>query len=114
MDLLEAKKVFVRELGATLRTVAKDVKLQIEFNPARTVAYRLIGYENRALRDEDFNNDSKDAGDMGAGHTVTVLYEVVPRGVGINAPGVDPLDCAYTAPINPNRSSRLSHSLTVK
>jgi Ca-activated chloride channel family protein len=79
-NLLEAKKVFVRELGATLRTVAKDVKLQIEFNPARTVAYRLIGYENRLLNDADFENDAKDAGDMGAGHTVTALYEIIPPG----------------------------------
>ena len=79
-NLLEAKKVFVRELGATLRTVAKDVKLQIEFNPARTAAYRLIGYENRLLNDADFDNDAKDAGDMGAGHTVTALYEVIPFG----------------------------------
>jgi Ca-activated chloride channel family protein len=80
-NLLEAKKVFVRELGATLRTVAKDVKLQIEFNPARVAAYRLIGYENRLLNDADFADDTKDAGDMGAGHTVTALYEVIPVGV---------------------------------
>jgi Ca-activated chloride channel family protein len=79
-NLLEAKKVFVRELGATLRTVAKDVKLQLEFNPARVAAYRLIGYENRLLADADFANDAKDAGDMGAGHTVTALYEVIPVG----------------------------------
>jgi Ca-activated chloride channel family protein len=79
-NLLEAKKVFVRELGATLRTVAKDVKLQIEFNPQRVQAYRLIGYENRLLNDSDFSDDTKDAGDMGAGHTVTALYEVVPVG----------------------------------
>lgn len=79
-NLLEAKKVFVRELGATLRTVAKDVKLQIEFNPQRVQAYRLIGYENRLLNDADFTDDTKDAGDMGAGHTVTALYEVVPVG----------------------------------
>jgi len=79
-NLLEAKKVFVRELGATLRTVAKDVKLQIEFNPQRVAAYRLIGYENRLLNDADFADDTKDAGDMGAGHTVTALYEVVPVG----------------------------------
>jgi len=80
-NLLEAKKVFVRELGATLRTVAKDVKLQIEFNPSRVAAYRLIGYENRMLNDADFADDTKDAGDMGAGHTVTALYEVIPTGV---------------------------------
>jgi Ca-activated chloride channel family protein len=79
-NLLEAKKVFVRELGATLRTVAKDVKLQIEFNPGRVAAYRLIGYENRLLNDADFADDTKDAGDMGAGHTVTALYEVIPVG----------------------------------
>ena len=79
-NLLEAKKTFVRELGATLRTVAKDVKLQIEFNPQKVAAYRLIGYENRLLNDADFANDAKDAGDMGAGHTVTALYEVVPVG----------------------------------
>ncbi len=80
-NLLEAKKVFVRELGATLRTVAKDVKLQIEFNPSRVAAYRLIGYENRLLNDADFADDTKDAGDMGAGHTVTALYEMIPVGV---------------------------------
>ena len=79
-NLLEAKKVFVRELGGTLRTVAKDVKLQLEFNPARVAAYRLIGYEDRLLNDADFANDAKDAGDMGAGHTVTALYEVIPAG----------------------------------
>jgi Ca-activated chloride channel family protein len=77
-NLLEAKKVFVRELGATLRTVAKDVKLQLEFNPSRVAAYRLIGYENRLLSDADFANDAKDAGDMGAGHAVTALYEIIP------------------------------------
>jgi Ca-activated chloride channel family protein len=79
-NILEAKKVFVRELGATLRTVAKDVKLQVEFNPRKVAAYRLIGYENRLLNDQDFSDDSKDAGDMGAGHTVTALYEIVPVG----------------------------------
>ena len=77
---LEARKVLVDEVGSTLVTVAKDVKLQVEFNPARVQAYRLIGYENRLLADEDFNDDEKDAGDMGAGHTVTAFYEVVPAG----------------------------------
>jgi Ca-activated chloride channel homolog len=77
-NILEAKKVFVNEFGGTLFTIAKDVKLQLEFNPAHVKAYRLIGYENRALQNEDFNNDQKDAGDMGAGHTVTALYEIVP------------------------------------
>ena len=76
--LLEARKVLVEEMGGTLLTLAKDVKLQIEFNPARVEGYRLIGYENRLLADEDFNDDAKDAGELGAGHTVTALYEVVP------------------------------------
>jgi Ca-activated chloride channel family protein len=79
-DLLEARKMLVKEMGGTLVTVAKDVKLQIEFNPARVQAYRLLGYEDRLLRDEDFANDVKDAGDVGAGHTVTALYEIVPTG----------------------------------
>ncbi len=79
-NLLEAKKVFVNEFGGTLFTIAKDVKLQLEFNPAKVHAYRLIGYENRALRNEDFNNDKKDAGELGSGHTVTALYEIVPVG----------------------------------
>jgi Ca-activated chloride channel family protein len=80
-NILEARKVFVQELGGTLVTVAKDVKIQVEFNPARVLAYRLIGYENRLLRNEDFNNDQKDAGDMGSGHSVTALYEIIPAGV---------------------------------
>lgn len=79
-DLLEARKVLVQELGATLLTVAKDVKLQIEFNPRKVAAYRLVGYENRLLADEDFDDDAKDAGELGAGHAVTALYEVVPVG----------------------------------
>jgi len=74
----EAKKVLVNELGSTLFTIAKDVKLQIEFNPTRIKAYRLIGYENRILTKEDFADDTKDAGELGAGHTVTALYEIVP------------------------------------
>jgi Ca-activated chloride channel family protein len=76
----EARKVLEDELSATLVTVAKDVKVQVEFNPARVSQYRLIGYENRALAEEDFTNDAVDAGDMGAGHQVTALYEVVPAG----------------------------------
>ena len=77
---LEARKVLAHELSATLVTIAKDVKVQVEFNPAEVRQYRLIGYENRALREEDFINDAVDAGDMGAGHQVTALYEVVPAG----------------------------------
>ena len=77
----EANRVLVGEFGATLHTVAKDVKLQVEFNPAQVQAYRLVGYESRLLKDEDFNNDAKDAGELGAGHTVTAFYEVIPVGV---------------------------------
>ena len=80
-NLQEANRVLVGEFGATLHTVAKDVKLQVEFNPSQVQAYRLVGYESRLLKDEDFNNDAKDAGDMGAGHTVTAFYEVIPTGV---------------------------------
>ena len=83
-NLQEANRVLVNEFGATMHTVAKDVKLQIEFNPSQVQAYRLIGYESRLLKDEDFNNDVKDAGEMGAGHTVTAFYEVVPAGVESN------------------------------
>lgn len=77
----EARKVLVKEFGSTLFTIAKDVKIQVEFNPAAVQAYRLIGYENRALAAEDFNNDKKDAGELGAGHRVTALYEIIPAGV---------------------------------
>jgi Ca-activated chloride channel homolog len=88
----EAKKVLVNEFGGTLFTIAKDVKLQIEFNPAKVQGYRLVGYENRMLNKEDFNNDKKDAGDMGSGHTVTALYEVIPVGVESDLlESVDPL-----------------------
>jgi len=80
-NILEAKKVLVNEFGGTLFTIAKDVKIQVEFNPNVVQAYRLIGYENRKLRDEDFNNDKKDAGELGSGHTVTALYEIIPVGV---------------------------------
>lgn len=76
----EAKKVLQRQLSSTLATVAQDVKIQVEFNPATVKEYRLIGYENRVLNNEDFNNDRVDAGDIGAGHTVTALYEVIPVG----------------------------------
>jgi Ca-activated chloride channel family protein len=89
--LNEARKVLVEEIGSTLVTIAKDVKIQIEFNPAQVNAYRLIGYENRILRHQDFNDDTKDAGEIGAGHTVTALYEIVPAGVEIDVPSVDPL-----------------------
>ena len=91
-NILEAKKVFVNEFGGTLFTIAKDVKIQVEFNPNMVQAYRLIGYENRKLRDEDFNNDKKDAGELGSGHTVTALYEIIPVGVEDQYTGsIDPL-----------------------
>jgi Ca-activated chloride channel family protein len=90
-SLAEGRKVLVEEAGSTLVTIAKDVKIQVEFNPARVAAYRLIGYENRALRAEDFNDDKKDAGEIGSGHSVTALYQVVPAGVAIDLPGIDPL-----------------------
>lgn len=88
----EARRTFVTEFGGTLFTVAKDVKLQIEFNPQFVQSYRLVGYENRVLANEDFNNDKKDAGDMGVGHTVTALYEIIPTGTkGTAVNWVDPL-----------------------
>lgn len=88
----EAKKVLVNEFGGTLFTIAKDVKLQVEFNPSRVAGYRLIGYENRMLAKEDFNDDKKDAGELGSGHTVTALYEVIPAGVNSDfLKSVDPL-----------------------
>ena len=100
-NLMEARKVLVTEMGGTLLTIAKDVKIQVEFNPSRVAAYRLIGYENRLLAAEDFNDDTKDAGELGAGHSVTALYEVIP--VGVDSPvqirGLDSL--RYQAPTRP-------------
>jgi len=98
-NLLEAKKVFVNELNSTLFTIAKDVKLQIEFNPAKVKAYRLIGYENRMLKKEDFNDDKKDAGELGAGHSVTALYEIVPADSTEDIPDVDPMKYQKTVTI---------------
>ncbi len=79
-SLYEAKKVLVDEMGGTLITVAKDVKIQVEFNPEKVAGYRLIGYENRLLNQEDFDNDKVDAGEIGSGHSVTALYEIIPAG----------------------------------
>lgn len=90
-SMLEAQKALVSEFGGTLFTIAKDVKLQIEFNPAKVMAYRLIGYENRLLNAEDFNDDRKDAGELGSGHSVTALYEVIPVGVQSKFSKVDDL-----------------------
>ena len=110
----EAKKVLVNEFGGTLFTIAKDVKLQVEFNPAKVQGYRLIGYENRMLAKEDFNDDKKDAGEMGSGHTVTALYEIIP--VGVNSDflkGVDSLK--YQKNIVPlSKSSYTDEMMTVK
>jgi Ca-activated chloride channel family protein len=90
-NIQEARKVFITEFGGTLYTIAKDVKFQMEFNPARVKGYRLVGYENRLLNDEDFNDDKKDAGEMGAGHTVTALYEIIPAGSDESLKSIDPL-----------------------
>jgi len=91
-NITEARKALVSEFGGTMFTVAKDVKLQVEFNPVKVQAYRLLGYEDRMLNKEDFNNDKKDAGDMGSGHTVTALYEIVPAGIKDDySVSVDPL-----------------------
>lgn len=98
-DFSEARRVLVDRMLGTLVTIAKDVKLQVEFNPARVAAYRLVGYENRMLRKEDFNNDKVDAGEIGAGHTVTALYEVIPVGWPIPGDAVPPVDpLRYQAP----------------
>jgi Ca-activated chloride channel family protein len=90
-DLPEARKVLVEQASGTLVTIAKDVKIQIEFNPSEVESFRLIGYENRVLAHRDFNDDRKDAGEIGAGHRVTALYEIIPAAGGGRAPGVDPL-----------------------
>jgi Ca-activated chloride channel family protein len=124
-SMQEARRMLVREADATLETVAKDVKFQVEFNPAEISAWKLIGYENRALAARDFNDDRKDAGEMGAGHSVTVLYEVIPAGVdadpaaGDERPDVDPLryqtTSARPAPAaQPRPAANTGEWLTVK
>ncbi len=97
-NLQEAQKVLVNEFGGTMFTIAKDVKIQVEFNPGRVKAYRLIGYENRALRNEDFNNDKKDAGELGSGHSVTALYEIIPADSDESVDSIDPLKYQRTRP----------------
>jgi Ca-activated chloride channel family protein len=106
----EAKRVLVEQLAGTLLTVAKDVKLQIEFNPSTVAAYRLIGYENRLLEHADFDNDAKQGGDVGAGLSVTALYEVIPVGVPLDVPGAAPLK--YQQP-SKGRNGRKDELLTV-
>jgi Ca-activated chloride channel family protein len=112
--LSEARKVLVREAGSTLVTIAKDVKLQVEMNPLKVESYKLIGYENRLLSKEDFNDDKKDAGEIGAGHTVTALYEIVPvpeRAASPAKPAVDPLK--YQGPGAPSAAAVSSELMTV-
>jgi Ca-activated chloride channel homolog len=108
----EARKVLVKEAGSTLVTIAKDVKIQVEFNPKTVNGYRLIGYENRMLEDQDFNDDKKDAGEIGAGHSVTAIYEIVPAGVDLEGPRVDPLK--YQRPQQPARAASSDELVTVK
>ena len=111
-SLHEARRVLIAEAGATLVTVAKDVKIQVEFNPRAVGAYKLIGYENRILQHQDFNDDKKDAGEIGAGHTVTALYEIIPPGEPIEDAGVDPLK--YQDGAKPNAAARSDELMTVK
>jgi Ca-activated chloride channel family protein len=112
--LNEARRVFVREFAGTLVTIAKDVKLQVEFNPAKVAAYRLVGYENRALRNEDFADDRKDAGELGAGHTVTAMYEIVPVGASLEGTGDDLDSLKYqTTTLRPG-AGRTDEWLTVQ
>ncbi|MGE4561249.1 MAG: von Willebrand factor type A domain-containing protein [Desulfobulbus sp.] len=109
-SLLEAKKVLVKEMSGTLFALANDVKIQVEFNPAKVGAYRLIGYENRALADEDFKDDSKDAGEVGVGHRVTALYELIPTG-NKAIPQLDPLKYQNVQAASPSASDEL---MTIK
>jgi len=107
---LEARKVFSDDLTGTLVTIAKDVKIQVEFNPARVAAYRLLGYENRLLRTEDFKDDTKDAGEIGAGHTVTALYEIVPAGTPVPS---EPTELKYQKPAELTPAAKSGELLTV-
>jgi len=112
--ITEARKVLVNEFGGTLFTIAKDVKLQVEFNPAVVQSYRLIGYENRMLAKEDFNDDKKDAGELGSGHTVTALYEIIPAGAKSEfLPVVDPLKYQSQTPVKVN-AGNTNEMFTVK
>jgi Ca-activated chloride channel family protein len=110
----EARKALGEQIGGTLYTIAKDVKIQVEFNPRLVAGYRLIGYENRLLRDRDFNDDTKDAGEIGAGHAVTALYEIVPAGQKIENPGVDALKYQQQEAPAPQRDASGGELLTVK
>jgi Ca-activated chloride channel family protein len=113
-SLEEARKVLVTQAGGTLVTIAKDVKLQLEFNPKRVAEYRLIGYENRVLHDEDFKDDAKDAGDIGAGHSVTALYELVPASKTGASPKTDSMRYQATAALTPAAQSNELLSLKLR
>jgi Ca-activated chloride channel family protein len=110
-SLHEARKVLVHELGGTLETIAKDVKIQVEFNPSTVDGYRLIGYENRVMAHEDFNDDTKDAGDIGAGHSVTALYEIVPKGE--HTPGTPRTPLKYQQAPRTTAAARTNELMTV-
>jgi Ca-activated chloride channel family protein len=110
----EARKVLVEQMTGTLVTIAKDVKIQIEFNPQVVAAYRLIGYENRVLAAEDFNDDKKDAGEIGAGHTVTALYEIVPAGQESSIPERPVDELKYQAPGKRTKAAKSGEMLTLK
>ncbi|MFT3946425.1 MAG: von Willebrand factor type A domain-containing protein [Agriterribacter sp.] len=111
-NMSEAKKVLVSEFGGTMFTIAKDVKLQVEFNPAKVQAYRLVGYENRMLNKEDFNNDKKDAGELGSGHTVTALYEIIP--VGVKSDFIEKTDALKYQKTNVNSDNQSPELMTIK
>jgi len=113
-NIQEANKVLVNEFGSTMYTVAKDVKIQVEFNPAYVNSYRLVGYESRLLKKEDFNDDTKDAGELGSGHTVTALYEIIPVGVENTYGGVDKLKYQVNNQPEINPNSYTSELLTIK
>jgi Ca-activated chloride channel family protein len=110
-SILEAQKVLVKQMGGTLVAVAKDVKIQVEFNPTQVKGYRLLGYENRILAAQDFSDDKKDAGELGAGHTVTVLYEIIPAGSTEPIPGIDALKYQKTKLTD---AANASEMMTVK
>ncbi|MDG2390011.1 MAG: VWA domain-containing protein [Planctomycetaceae bacterium] len=110
--LQEGRKVLIDEMGSTLHTIAKDVKLQLEFNPVEVAAYRLIGYENRILAARDFNDDTKDAGEIGAGHTVTAFYEVIPAGEEPDNKEVDELE--FQKPLKPSKAAKAGDMMVVK
>ncbi len=113
-DIMEAKKVLVNEFGGTLFTIAKDVKIQVEFNPTQVKAYRLVGYENRQLNDEDFNDDRKDAGELGSGHTVTALYEIITHETSTGTGFIGTIDDLKYQQKNPTSSMFSDELMTLK